>query len=78
MEVKVDDYGEVNDIEDDRNMSFITYKVSNLDKKSLDYLKENLEGKIKIANDYLYITIFYEENMFPFQSNEAKMKMDDL
>lgn len=78
MEVKVDDYGKAKEIVDDKNMSFVTYKVSNLDKKSLNYLKENLEGKIKIANDSLYITIFYDENMFPFQSNEAKAKMDDF
>ena len=76
MKVKIDEYGKVND-NDDKNMNFVTYKVLNLDKKSLAYLKENLEGKIKIANDFLYITIFYDENMFPFQSNEVN-KIDDF
>lgn len=77
MEVKIDDFGKANEITD-KDMSFVSYKVSNLDKKSLDYLKENLEGKIKIANDSLYITVFYDKSMFPFQSDEAKAKMDDF
>ena len=78
MKVKIEGYGETNDFANDKNMGFVTYKVSNLDAKSLDYLKENLEGKIKIANDFLYITLFYNENMFPFQSNEAKAKINDF
>ena len=78
MEVKVDDYGNVGDIGNDESMSFVRYKVSNLDKKSLNYLKKNLGGKTKIANDSLYITILYGEDIFPFRSNEAKAKIDDF
>lgn len=78
MKVEVENYGSANDLDDDRNMSFIKYKVSGLDTVSLKFLNENLEGKTEIKNDSLYITILYDDEMFPFQSNEAKIKIDDF
>jgi len=79
MEVKVENYGLAEKIDsDDKEMAFVTYKVSGLDSKSLDFLKENLEGDIKIDNDVLFIKIFYDEAMSPFHSEEAKLKIDDF
>lgn len=79
MEVKVENYGSAEKLDsEDRNMSFVTYKVSGLDSDSLNFLKENLEGKTKIKDDFLYITIFYDEEMAPFHTEEAKAKTDDF
>ena len=79
MEVKVENYGLVEKIDfEDKDMSFVTYKVSGLDVISLKFLKENLEGEATIKGDFLYIKIFYDEEMAPFQSGEAKDKIDDF
>ena len=79
MEVKVENYGSSEKIDsEDKNMSFVTYKVSGLDSSSLKFLKENLEGEIGIKDDSLYIKIFYDEEMAPFHSDEAKVKIDDF
>jgi uncharacterized protein DUF5750 len=79
MEVKVENYGSGEKFDsEDKNMSFVTYKVSGLDSASLEFLKENLEGKIEIKDDLLYITIFYDNELFPFHSDEAKLKTDDF
>lgn len=79
MEVKVENYGPAEKLDsEDKDMSFVTYKVSGLDSSSLEFLKENLEGEIKIKDDSLYITIFYDEKMAPFHSDEAKAKIEDF
>ena len=79
MEVKVENYGLAEKLDpEDKNMSFVTYKVSGLDSSSLIFLKENLEGKINIKNNSLDITIFYDEEMAPFHTDEAKAKIDDF
>lgn len=79
MEVKVENYGSAEKLgSEDKDMSFVTYKVSGLDSSSLEFLKENLEGEIKIKDDSLYITIFYDEEMAPFHTDEAKAKIEDF
>jgi len=79
MEVKVENYGTAEKLDvDDKDMSFVNYKVSGLDSSSLEFLKENLEGETTIKDDILYIKIFYDENMSPFHSDEAKIKIDDF
>ena len=61
MEVKVENYGLAEKIDsDDKEMAFVTYKVSGLDSSSLDFLKENLYIDNKIYNDVLIIKIFYD------------------
>lgn len=79
MEVKVENYESSKKLDsEDKDMSFITYKVSKLDSESLNYLKENLKGETKIKGGLLYITIFYDDKMFPFHTEEAKLKIDDF
>jgi len=79
MKVKVENYGPAEELDfEDKNMNFVTYKVSGLDSSSLKFLKENLEGEIKVRDDFLYITIFYDEKMAPFHSDEAKTKINDF
>ncbi len=75
MKVKIKDYGIDND---DEILPFVTYEISKLDQSSLDFLDKNLDEKTKIADDSLYITIFYDKDMFPFQSDEAKAKIADF
>jgi len=79
MEVKVENYGLAEKIDvEDKDMSFVNYKVTGLDSSSLEFLKENLEGEIQIKDNDLYIKIFYDEEMAPFSSDEAKAKIDDF
>ncbi|MCL2688168.1 MAG: hypothetical protein FWE58_06495 [Methanobrevibacter sp.] len=79
MKVKVENYGSSDKIDvEDKNMGFVTYKVTELDSDSLKFLKGNLEGKIKVTDDALFITIFYDDEFFPFHTNEAKVKINDF
>ena len=79
MEVNVENYGSAEKLNsEDKDMSFVTYKVSGLDSSSLEFLKENLEGGTKIRDDSLYLTIFYDEELAPFHSDEAKAKIGDF
>ncbi|RBQ23732.1 hypothetical protein ALNOE001_08050 [Candidatus Methanobinarius endosymbioticus] len=79
MEVKVENYGFADKLDpEDKDMSFVTYKISKLAFSSLEFLKGNLEGDVKVKDDSLYLTIFYDDELFPFHSKEAKLKIDDF
>lgn len=73
MIVKVEDYG----ITDD-DMHYVTYRASDLDEKSLNYLNDNLEGDTIIEDGTLLLNIFYSKKFFPFGSEDAKFNIDDF
>ena len=79
MKIKVENYGSADKIDaEDKNNGFVTYKVTELDSDSLKFLKNNLEGKIKVKDGALFITIFYDEEFFPFHTDEYKVKIGDF
>ncbi|WP_297899622.1 DUF5750 family protein [Methanobrevibacter sp.] len=79
MEVKVKNYGLAEKLnEDDKEMAFVNYEISGLDLDSINFLKENLEGEIKVEGSDLFIKIFYDEDMSPFHSEESKLKIEDF
>jgi len=79
MKVKVENYGSADKIDaEDKDMNFVTYKVTELDSDSIEFLKDNLEGEVKVTDDALFVTIFYDEDLFPFSSDESKVKKDDF
>ena len=72
MIVNITDFGQKND----RN--FVEYEVSKLSKDHLEYLKENLNEDIAINNDTLVITMYFEDELYPFQSDVAQIRLDDF
>lgn len=73
MEVKVEDYG----ITDDE-MHYVTYRASDLDEESLNYLNNNLEGDTILENGTLIMNIYYSKKFFPFGSDDAKFNIEDF
>jgi len=71
--VKVDDYGLSED-----DMYFVTYRISNLDEDSLNFLVNNLEGETVVEDEDLLLNIFYSKKFFPFGSDDAKFRMEDF
>ena len=70
MKVKISNYGDRDD------KKFIEYKVSNILKNQLEYLKNNLDEKLSVDGDILTLTCYFDENLYPFQSGVAKIRLD--
>ena len=73
MKVKVEDYG----ITDDE-MHYVTYRASDLDEESLNYLNNNLEGDTILENGTLIMNVYYSKKFFPFGSDDAKFNIGDF
>lgn len=72
MIVEIVDYG------DEGNSKFVEYHIEGLSKDQLDFLNENLEEETVIEEDILKIRLYFEEGMYPFQSDAAKIRLDDF
>lgn len=72
MIVKIDNYGE------DGGRYFVEYLVSDLSFDQLNYLYNNLSEESEIFEDYLKIKMYFDEKFYPFQSDIAKIKLDDF
>ena len=70
MNVKITNFNEA-------PKAFIDYEVSDLTINQLNYLNENLKDETSINGDILKIRVYFED-IFPFQSEIAKIKLDDF
>jgi len=71
MIVKITDYGQ-------GEVNFVDYLVSGLSREQLTFLNDNLEEKTSIEDDKLLITMNFEDDLYPFQSEVAKFRLDDF
>lgn len=72
MLVKIIDYGNY------KNKNFIVYAVSGLSLNQINYLCENLDEKTEVKGDILEITMYFTKDLYPFQSEVAKFRLDDF
>lgn len=72
MIVNIADFGQ----KEDKN--FVEYEVSQLLPEHLDYLKNNLTEEIVCDGDKLIITMYFDDNLYPFQSETARIRLDDF
>lgn len=72
MIVKIVDYG------DESNSKFVEYHIEGLSEDQLTFLNENLEEETAIEDDILKIKMYFEDSMYPFQSEVAKIRLDDF
>lgn len=72
MIVNIVDYGE----RDGRK--FIEYMVLGLSSAQLSYLDSNLDEDTSIDDDNLILTMYFDEKLYPFQSDAAKIRIDDF
>ena len=72
MEVWITDYG------NDGDSYFVCYDVFYLESTQMKYLNENLNEKTEIRGDILKVKLFFDEQLYPFQSESAKYRLDDF
>ncbi|MGN0177377.1 MAG: DUF5750 family protein [Methanobrevibacter sp.] len=71
MIVKILNYG------DEDNRKFIEYGISELSSDQKNYLIVNLDEETSINDDLLVIKMYFESKLYPFQSDVAKVRLDD-
>ncbi len=69
MDVKILNY--------DNEKCYVDYKVTGLSKNQLEFLKNTLKEESSIIDDYLKIRMYFNNEIFPFNSEIAKYKLED-
>lgn len=72
MIVNIADYGDMGD------KKFIAYDVLNLADDEINYLHSNLSEDTSVNEGVLRIIMYFEPKFYPFQSETAKIKMEDF
>ena len=72
MIVKIVDYGE------EDNKKFVEYDVFDLLQKQMEFLNDNLDEKTIIDGDIFKIKMYFDDVLYPFQSEIAKIRIDDF
>ncbi|MBQ9026353.1 MAG: hypothetical protein IJ104_08285 [Methanobrevibacter sp.] len=63
--------------DENADIPFIDYEVNGLLSNQMNFLNENLEEETSIDGDTLYIRLYFKD-IFPFQSEVAKIRLDDF
>lgn len=71
MEVKIVHFDE------DAEIPYIDYDVFGLTGEQLEFLDKNLDEKTSVMEDILRLRVYYTD-FFPFQSDIAKIKINDF
>ncbi len=72
MIVKISNYGKL----DDKN--FIEYLVNDLPLNQMNFLNENLEEETEISGNTLKLKMYFDDILYPFQSDVAQFRIDDF
>jgi len=72
MIVNIVNYGKV----DDKN--YLDYEVWGLSINQLDYLNDNLAEETSIEGDCLKLKMYFDDELYPFQSDAAQVRLDDF
>ncbi|WP_409199804.1 DUF5750 family protein [Methanobrevibacter sp. DSM 116169] len=71
MKVSIEDYGYNED------KGYVKYKISDLNLDKLKILNENLNEDTELKGNNLFLTMYYDKQFFPFESEESKVKLED-
>lgn len=72
MIVKIINYGKADD------KSYIEYEVSGLSLNQMNYLDENLLEETIIDEDIFKLKMYFDDKLYPFQSDVAQVRLDDF
>ncbi|MEN4018076.1 MAG: DUF5750 family protein [Methanobacterium sp.] len=73
MKVKVMDYGLL-----ENSKYFVTYRVFDIDKKTLNKLKDRVKDEVDVKSGELLLTVYFDEGYFPFGSDEYRFRRQDF
>ncbi len=71
MDVKIVDYSNT-------AKSYVDYEITGLTDKQLKFIENNLNEELEIKSNTLRIRMYFDEDIFPFKSDESKIKMEDF
>ena len=71
MDVKIVDYSQ-----GDKN--YVDYEVRGLTDNQLDFIKNNLDEELTIDNGVLKIRMYFDDDIFPFKSDDSKVRLNDF
>ena len=72
MIVNITDYGKM----DDKN--FVEYSVSDLTSNQMEFLNDKLDGETEIEGDVFRLKMYFDDKLYPFQSDAAQFRLDDF
>lgn len=72
MKVDITNYGKIED------KNFVEYSVRGLSESQKEFLNENLDEETKIESDVFLVKMYFDDMLYPFQSDVAKFRMDDF
>lgn len=71
MIVKITDYNQ-------GDVNYVTYQVSDLSLEQLNFLNDNLDEETEVVGGNLLVKMYFEDELYPFQSNVARYRIDDF
>jgi hypothetical protein len=74
MKVKIVDYG----VSGNSKKYYVTYKITDIDEKSINKLKSRVEEELSSKSGELYLTAYFDERYYPFGSEESKYRTEDF
>lgn len=72
MIVSITDYGKTDD------SNFVEYSVSDLTSNQMEFLNDNLDEETEIDGNLFKLKMYFEDRLYPFQSDVAKFRLDDF
>ncbi len=63
--------------DENTEIPYVDYEVSGLSSNQLNFLNDNLDDETSIYGDILKIRLYFND-FFPFQSDVAKIRLDDF
>lgn len=63
--------------DENTEIPYVDYEVSGLSSNQLNFLNDNLDDETSIDGDILKIRLYFND-FFPFQSDVAKIRLDDF
>lgn len=72
MIVNIVNYGRI----DDRN--YVDYEVCGLSQSQMEYLNDNLAEETNIIGEVFQLRMYFDDELYPFQSDVAKIRLDDF
>ena len=72
MIVNIVNYGRI----DDRN--YVDYEVCGLSQSQMEYLNDNLAEETNIIGEVFQLRMYFDDELYPFQSDVAKIRLADF
>ena len=72
MMVNIVNYGRI----DDRN--YVDYEVCGLSQNQMEYLNDNLSEETNISGEVFQLRMYFDDELYPFQSDVAKIRLEDF